>query len=684
MAVFEGDKEPDPERNPTGDPYTDWALRLMRDDPSRLVLQGKLPTTFNEKPVAPLQELNQLWVPLVVRVPDEALEELQERLVPLEPMSREDPPDLFAEGWQFPGPKERDPEAPVELLVYERLRGGSQLPDFVEVLQRLPVVTRFELPLSGNEHPSTGVVLLNEVLFRRRRPSRGGKQMIGIIDDGIGFLNGRFMRGDTSRFAGFWMMGDGPNAGAVPIANVAAQLDRRSEAEIYKELARDAFRPGTRHRLLSSESHGTHMLDLAAGAQPDDLADPMRDIELLGVQLPPQTYDDTSGRKLMRDLWPALRWLVLSAYFNGAERLLVNMSLGITAGPKDGTSTEEVIIQSAIAFGAFLGVKIEVFLPYGNSYQDQLAGELNPGPEQDAVIDWQIVPDDLTPGYFEIQHKFPSPVDLNDLEITVTPPGGPGQTIVAGPFGRIDEDIFVDGRVVGRVTFVPQNFLGRRDFIIVAFLPSRANPQAGFGVATAPAGRWSLRLVSRDNKMELTAQMQRDDRPAGALTGARQAYFEGPNTRAYLPRSRQFDNLDDTGPVVYRGSNSAFTQVRSKSVTTVGGAVVLPQADPSAALDIRPARYCAEGANWSGEQPDYGAITESDLAFAGIRAAGTFSSGTARLSGTSTASATATRHRLESGLGIASATQAVAGVDVARVGPKVIVGNRAIRLRRQA
>ncbi|EBA10918.1 hypothetical protein [Roseobacter sp. CCS2] len=679
MNKYDDKRDNGPNR-PTGNPYVDWPLRLFRQDPSRLRLQNAVPP-ISDKQLAELP----LWLPISIRIAGSALGAFQEAYASKDVRDDNRQPDLVVENWQFEVLAFAEPEF-WDVVVYVKIDAQDipvvSFPDYVGILRFDPPITQFQLPQVTNDRATAGMLFSKRSPFSDAPAKATAKTMVGIIDDGIGFLNARFMRDTTSRFAAHWIMSDPANAAVFsPIQSLAADLNTKTEAEVYNQLAKQAYLPGTRHRMLSMRTHGTHMLDLAAGADPADPTDPVRNIDLLGVQIRPQSYDDTSGAGITPDLQRGLFFLWLTAWFQGSRHLMVNISLGITAGPKDGTSQVEVIIRDAIRMAAMLGLKIDVFLPYGNAYHDQLAAELCVTPEEPKPIHWQIQPNDLTPGYFEIQQLDGGSYDLNELELTFTSPAGTTQTVTANASGTINSDIVMNGVTCGTVSHVPAR--GRRQHLIVAFAPSRSNPEMTLpGARPCPAGRWTLTIAAPKGAVALTLQMQRDDRPEGVLPGAYQAYFEGPNTRDHDQDARQFTALGDEGPVVYLGTNSAYTEVNHTNVTSVGGAMVRAHEDPGQTPQIKPAHYTAKGTGWSGSEPDLGAATEKSAVLPGLLAAGTFSNGTARMSGTSTASASALRHALEAILGVGFADiRPIFGLDRARIGSQVILDNRAVRRR---
>ena len=665
----------DPQPVRFGDPYSDWALRLAEDDPERLRFLGKVPLKGRR-----ITRLPDLWVPTLLRIRSDALQRLEGAYYRQEDG---EVPDLVVDTFQL-NPKFVRGDA-TSLIVYERLDSDALAEKgFSEenVLHRWGAVTQFELPLTVK--PQEG---LSFGMMRSETESENTKVLVGIIDDGIGFLNGRFRAGNQTRFRSLWLQTKVAAPDSLPdLDTLAAEVQTRSEAEIYRDLARQVFDPGTRHRMLDLESHGTHMLDLAAGADPFGVDD-VSSVGILGVQVPPVAYDDTSGTQLEPYLIAGLYWLGQEANRLGAETLLINISLGITAGPKNGTG----IVEHAIAqfLEAMEGIaETRVFLPFGNSYQEQLAAEMTVSNREPREVEWQLPPDDLTAGYIEIQQLSDDRTQVvdvtGDITLIVTPPGAGSVTIDVDaevPVGSF-VDIDTDGQIVARLSrLTADSETGRPEYLALCFAPTRQYP-GGETELLSPAGRWHLEVQAQDCDRNLTLQIQRDDEPSGAVTGARQIYFTGGNTRTFSARGREHSDLGAGGPVVYAGSNSAYANVSAPNATSVGGSVVRP-VQGGGADDIRPARYASEGAEWSSAGPDCAAVSETEYARPGVRAAGTFSSGVARLSGSSTASATALRCELETVLGTGNIPLVGIpnAVHASRLGGAVVSGNPAIRTR---
>ena len=207
---------------------------------------------------------------------------------------------------------------------------------------------------------------------------------IGIIDDGIAYLHPRFRNGlGETRFAAAMLQtlpaltNGGLELNEADINADLAQLNNASEDEIYNARCTDLYDPLTRHSMRQSATHGTFMLDLAAGADPlasDDAA--MRAVPLLMVQLPPEAFDDTSGVRMQTHILQGLRWMIHRRFAtNLSDELVLNISLGITAGAKNGKSFLSQLIKREIERVAqhYGGRKtLEIVFAYGNAYDEGL------------------------------------------------------------------------------------------------------------------------------------------------------------------------------------------------------------------------------------------------------------------------------------------------------------------------
>lgn len=509
---------------------------------------------------------------------------------------------------------------------------------------------------------------------------------IAIIDDGIGFLNARFRSNPlTSRFLGVWLqstvlkrgdtMGRVLNAGAV--AKLTAATATTAEAVLYRDI-HDRLHADPRlvRTIFQAATHGTHVLDLAAGADPMDPVDPMRRLPLIGVQLPPEAVNDTSGMQMTVPLLQGLRWAITVAHEAGLGRLIVNTSLGILAGSKNGNSFLERQMARLIAQAARIGLEVHIVLPYGNDHEGRQVARLSAATGGHGAITLRLQPQDATPSYVEIRDLAARAADDGaPMSIGLTLPDGTDITAATiAPGGS--RDILWRGRLVGRLYHQPRE--ARRDAVILLSLaPTQAIAP---GDPTSPAGAWTIRFDDAGAR-DIVLQVQRDDRAAGYRLSGRQAYFEAADAHGWTRRSRDWTGHNHPScPIRHDGTNSAYATSTHPQIYSVGGALLTKGRAP------RPADYAACGADWSGIEPRLSAVSETATAIRGLRASGTLSGTTARFSGSSAAAPTLTRAlALNHPSGhvpiVSSGPVRVAAGDQDRLGAEVLTANPAIRSR---
>jgi hypothetical protein len=558
----------------------------------------------------------------------------------------------------------RQRDQPVEAFLYRRAgpRPGAQaFESMFEVLTVGVPVTR-----TADTRPAPGL---------RQQPCNP-RQAIGIIDDGIAILHPRFRRAcGGSRFRAAWfqtLTGSDEILFARDVDHELAQLATRSEQELYAARAARIYAPGTRHAMTRAGSHGTLMLDLAAGADPRTEPE-MASAPIYAVQLPPQAFDDTSGRMLQPYVVQGFRWLIYhSLVLDRCERLVANLSLGVVAGPKDGTSFMERQLRREMDRVRSLGCdrRVDLVLAYGNAREDRLVARQPLGPGERAELGVLIQPDDLTPSYLEVQLTRGSATsDLGQLGVTLTAPDGQsfGGCLPPGPPALMPGR---NGRAMAalyhRPAETPAEGPARRAVKTVAFAPT---VRVFDGDPLCQSGRWILGLENLSAaSMDVVVQVQRDDSPFPRRTGARQARLDAEGAHGWQPSSRCFTALTSEGPLTHAGTNSAWGTVPPPRVHAIGGALVRPG-------KLSAAEYSAEGADWSGLGPRAGAVSETARAPSGVLGAGTFAAGTLRLSGTSAAAATYTRHLLQA----LPVTQDAS--EPSRLGLRTVTDNPAIRRR---
>ncbi len=476
--------------------------------------------------------------------------------------------------------------------------------------------------------------------------------VVAVIDDGIGFLNARFRKDrGHSRIRAVWMqaadtLADGDVVcgqvltGAGIDAHLAAGGD---EAEVYAQVNR-ALLPVTDGALTNHRAaHGTHVLDLAAGALPWG-RDPLRAVPILAVQLPPASVRETAGRRMECYLVQGLRWLLAEVLRQSqgldVPPMVVNISLGSLAGPGDRHAFIADWFAYEVARHARFGAKLRLVIAYGNARLSRLVarGELRRSQPMDLI--WRIQPDDHSSSHLELR------ADTNvaaGLRLRLTPPAGSGLPDLETAWPAPGSGWRLGGPVAA-VTSVAET--GGQSLLHLSLGPS-----AGLaGLAACPPGAWAVTVRTTEAEpVRLTARVQRDDTPPGYRTLGRQSWLDHPlgwdwddTARAYLsPRPAE----DAPGcPVTREGSCVAYAGADDLSILFVGSGRPVA-GDPDR---LRPAGYSSEGVRHlarPGESrgPTLVARGDDGVMLAGRLASGVVTGSVARMSGTSMAAPQAAR-----------------------------------------
>lgn len=481
-----------------------------------------------------------------------------------------------------------------------------------------------------------------------------------LIDDGIGFLNARFRAEQSkSRIRAVWLQapervdhgaphGDVVCGQVLTGADVDAHLAAGGEeAEVYARVNR-ALLPVTDGALTNRRvSHGTHVLDLAAGATPWG-DDPMRAVPILAVQLPPASVRETAGRRMEAYLVQGLRWILAEA-LRLANRtdvppVVVNISLGSLAGPGDRHAFLADWFAHEVARHARLGsgAKLRLVIAYGNARLARLGarGELRRSQPMELI--WRLLPDDHSSSHLEVRTDTRL---TSGLRLVLTPPAGLGLPELDVPWPEPGTGWRLD--MAGPVAeVVSQSEAGGQTLMLLTL-----GPTVGIGALPAcPPGGW--RVVLRTTEAEpvrVTARVQRDDTPPGYHSLGRQSWLDHPQgwdwdaeLRGYLaPRPAS----DAPGcPVTREGSCVAYAGADDPAILFVGAArPVIGQPGKT-----RPTAYSSEGVDYlarPGESagPTLVALGDEGVMLPGLRAAGVASGSVARMSGTSMAAPQVTR-----------------------------------------
>jgi hypothetical protein len=471
--------------------------------------------------------------------------------------------------------------------------------------------------------------------------------VIALIDEGIGFLNARFRSApEKTRLLGLWLQADErrPHSPTGPANDIRlgrtlteAEIDAMlatgaQEADLYRHLSRALYPAPAHSALLRRIGHGSHVLDLAAGAA---FSDPMAQSPLLAVQLPPASIAETAGRRMDAHLIQGLRWILAETLrrANGTDLppLIINLSIGALAGPGDATEFLAEWLSYEIARHHRLapGAELRITGAYGNARLSRLTARAEARIPHPVTLDWRILPDDATSSFLELR------VDQTltaGLSLTLTPPIGSGlPTLTADwPATPGAHSLTSPTGPIAAATFIAEQ--GGQALCHLSLAPTK-------GPNRAAPGLWRVTLRTTQNEpVRVIARVQRDDTPFGHAPLGRQSWLDHPDGWTWDAESRDYtrpDTSDPACPVTRQGSAVSFAGCGSPQVYLVGS--VRPQG-----AGWLPSRFSAEGAATlirPGEStsPTLSAPGDSGPTLGGILATGLLTGTTARLAGTSMA-----------------------------------------------
>lgn len=477
-------------------------------------------------------------------------------------------------------------------------------------------------------------------------PHHNCKPIVAIIDDGIGFLNDRFCKGNESRFHAIWLQAlesrsdeGGILSGRVLDRATITSLRSEPEADVYARLNRELQGFETRAASNRATTHGTHVLDLAAGAEDGD---PVADWPLLAVQLPPEAVDDTSGTWFESYILQGLRWILRqAASIDPTSPVIVNLSLGVSAGPKDGTRfAEHQLAREARLWEEHTGQPVRLVWSFGNGNRNDLTAtwDLDAGGSADILA--RVQPDDMTASYVEV---FLRGAGSEALGLTITAPDGTSSGALTLDVDTVCSLKDAQDRAVARLYHAPARHHGdgteEPAHYVLALAPSAPRKP---GEATAPCGAWKIEATTTQ-PARLLMMIQRDDALAGSRLRGRQAHFDAPNAYGWDADTAEYTCPQPGGPVTRAGSHNAMCTTDCRQLITVGAALHSGRMEGKHPENFTPARYSASGCDWSTNGPTVSAVVEYGPFSGGIRASGTLSGSRSRIGGTSAAAGVITR-----------------------------------------
>lgn len=291
--------------------------------------------------------------------------------------------------------------------------------------------------------------------------------IVGIIDAGLALAHDRFRRagGVGTRILSHWAQG-GAWAGQMhlPFGRELTQTQIDALMGPTPQVDEDRFNraaglvdfadPNGERWIETAAPHGTHVADLAAGCDPGraDMARFRDRTHLLLVDLAPRRAIGPAGSFLeFFTIW-AIRHIVHTAdvlwqaRFPKAARkgfpIVINLSYGFHAGPKDGTLPLQKFIRHLNLTRDPKAPPVRLVLPAGNDNLDQGTAVLPArAAGQSARQTWRVLPEDRTSSYAEVWSDpvqgGPQGAPPVPPAVALAPPGGPSGPGTPGSPGQV-------------------------------------------------------------------------------------------------------------------------------------------------------------------------------------------------------------------------------------------------------
>lgn len=506
--------------------------------------------------------------------------------------------------------------------------------------------------------------------------------IVGVIDSSIALSHARFRRIDGgTRFLSAWLMGAAWRPGAaVPFgrelfrteldrlmwrANVGGTID---EAAFDRAAGLTTFaHPRGDRNLETNATHGTHVADLAAGF---DLRDGGQDearrrLPIIAVGLPPRTSMGANGNFLEFFAIHAVEYIIDRADRiwkacgygpDGGFPIVINLSYGLKAGPKDGHMLVEQVIRAATRHAEQSGRPIRVILPAGNDLLSEGVAEFDLPAKGGMTLDWRIRPEDHTPNFAEIWSGVADGAGgahpEHPFTLRVAPPFGPESPVLRGKAGQRATltDSAEPDKPLARIYCrkhdnIPPTGGGGAPWHRVGYYICTAPTLNEDRLSGAPSGRWTIEI---EGEGRACAYVQSDQTLTfGSETGLLST-FDHPDFNAVDERGRAIDAfdypLDGSAPTL---TDQPPPITRHGSLNAIGNHVESRVIGSYRATDGAPSTFSSAASSepvGDGRAAPTAILPGQDgAARFGLLAAGSRSGSAAAMQGTSFSTALATR-----------------------------------------
>lgn len=460
----------------------------------------------------------------------------------------------------------------------------------------------------------------------RTRSRASTRPVMGVIDFGCAFGHPSLQsRSDPSRTRVCWLWDQGRSAAAPPGSPLwpwvrpddlaygreasGEKLDalmRSVQHAARQAAAGEQIRPSQLQdayamaaglpELLLPWSHGTAVLGLAAGwplaqAHPDEAPDAAADADIVFVQLPQDAVNDQSGGWVTSYVLDGIEYILARARGRPA---VINISVGSYAGSHDGQSLME---RALTHVARHPGVKLVMAAGNGAGRKGHAVAELKPG--QQATLHWAVPGDDPTQSFLELWYQLPDDRQGPHFELSH---GGiiplECNTALAAPIHRRSGVQQPAGAWVHVPQAQPGTSAGR---LFLALAPTAEREAQAAGLAAAPAGLWSIKVVNRSsNPLRIHAYIERDEVGQSPLGGRPDSVLHAANE----------------SPWKVREGGTLTAQSTATGVLAVGALVRAGGVGAGRPVDL--AAYSSRGGDRLGQRQDVDVLAPGDERIEGL------------------------------------------------------------------
>ena len=485
--------------------------------------------------------------------------------------------------------------------------------------------------------------------FNAARRSISRDAVMAVIDDGCAFAHDHFRKYTgtrwKSRVRGLWDQNPGSNPTAAQgrafsraelesIVNAAGSAAEVDEEACYRSLSAGfsaTYATDYLLQLRKAASHGTHVLDLAAG-DPNPLAgaglgesnDPAAKADIFFVQLPHATVKDTSGGSL--DVYVLLALAYLRS-MNPQRKIVVNLSYGSYGGPHDGNT----LLERAMDAFASNSSLAEIVVPAGNAYDARIHAAVKVEGGQTDSISIHVQPDSVTDTFVEFWYPSNIPGASETIEFEVIPPvegaesGRCELNSVHLWFRPTPSDPAPVEPTAGVIHVKSPSSGTDKSMALLAIAPTaEVTPPR----PRAPHGKWTVKIFNtsaQPHAVDVRAWVERDDASFGSGRSQAQADFLSAGL----------------GPSPGEPHAASDPIVRESNLNSIGHGEKTRVVGGYVARQERMAKYSASGpsiAPDTREHPDLVTPCEESEVLNGLLAAGNRTGIHFRMNGTSVAS----------------------------------------------